>query len=123
MELFGFLIDGETQFDIANKRLVRISGTTSGREFSFGAVALSKPMVRLLTFLLTHAKEDPVSKIELIDAVWGEDVHILSNQRLWQTVKELRQKLTSIGLSKDLIISARGKGYIIGDYHIVKIFV
>lgn len=123
MELFGFIIDSETQFDIANKRLVRVSGSISGREFSLGAVGLSKSMVRLLTYLLIHAREEPVSKIDILDAVWGEGIHTLSSQRLWQTVKELRNKLTLIGLSKDLILSVRGQGYIIGDHHIVKIFV
>jgi DNA-binding winged helix-turn-helix (wHTH) protein len=120
-KLFGFLIDDEIQLDIRNRRLTRIY-TTPEKTVLFAAVALSETMVRFLVFLLSSAKEDKlVCKEDILKQVWDEHERSSSNQRLWQTVKDLRLRFTAIGLPYDFIITAKGS-YSLNNKEVTTLF-
>jgi DNA-binding winged helix-turn-helix (wHTH) protein len=122
--LFGFVIDNDIQFDIANKRLTRVTAAISERSMIIGAVSLNEAMVRFLSCLLIRASdgEPTVSKREILTEVWENHNLVSSNQQLWKTVRELRFKLTSIGLHQDFIINVGGKGYSLSNHDITPLF-
>ncbi|WP_404413226.1 transcriptional regulator [Serratia aquatilis] len=77
----------------------------------FKIVSLNEIQSRLLTFLLLNRKENVINKDDILKSVWDEFSLSSSNQRLWQTINELRKKLSSIGLPADFIENVHGVGY------------
>ncbi|ATM74962.1 hypothetical protein CRN79_03470 [Serratia fonticola] len=122
MELYGFLIDDDIQLDIANKRLIRVSSTTTERGILLGAVELNESMVRLLICLLKHATKNRVSKSVIFQEVWEDNNLTGSSQLLWQTIKSLRYKLESIGIDSSFVTNVRGKGYTLKSDKIIPLF-
>ncbi|CNG95590.1 Uncharacterised protein [Yersinia thracica] len=122
--LFGFIIDNDIQFDIANKRLTRISAVYPERSMIMGAVALNDVMVRFLKCLLTRvAKGEPaVSKEIFLKEVWEDHNLVASSQQLWKTIRELRFKLISIGLNQDFIFNFGKVGYALKSHAITPLF-
>ncbi|HEM6801147.1 winged helix-turn-helix domain-containing protein [Citrobacter koseri] len=122
-KLFGFQINNDIQFDIAQKRLIRISVTNSVHSMAWGVVYLSDPMVRFLACLLIRKDngENIVSKKTVLKEVWEDHGLISSSQLLWKTVRELNIRLASIGLL-DFVINVTGTGYSLVDYVIVPLF-
>ena len=122
--LFGFIIDNDIQFDIANKRLTRISAVFPERSMVMGAVALNDVMVRFLKCLLTRVTkgEKTVSKETFLKEVWEDYNLVASSQQLWKTIRELRFKLISIGLSQDFIINLGKVGYTLKSHTITPLF-
>lgn len=123
-ELFGFIIDNDIQLDIANRRLTRIYTVSAERSVLFGAVLLNDNMVRLLVFLLKNGQnqERKITKDEIFKIVWEENNLTASSQRLWQTIKELRTKLSSIGLPHNFIINVKGAGYSLSNHNIIPLY-
>lgn len=122
--LFGFIIDNDIQLDIANRRLVRIYSVETERSILFGVVSLNDTMVRLLVFLLQHGQDhdNKMTKDDILKNVWEVNDRAASSQRLWQAIKELRLKLSSIGLPSDFIINVRGAGYSLGNHTVTPLF-
>lgn len=122
--LFGFIIDNDIQLDIANRRLVRIYSVETERSILFGVVSLNDTMVRLLVFLLQHGQDhdNKMTKDDILKNVWEVNDRAASSQRLWQAIKELRLKLSSIGLPSDFIINVRGVGYSLGNHTVTPLF-
>ncbi|MBH3000083.1 winged helix-turn-helix domain-containing protein [Serratia marcescens] len=121
--LFGFIIDNDIQLDIANKRLVRINSLSPDKLVLFSAVTLNDAMMRLLVFfLLQHGNGEELSKNEILKKVWDENHYSSSSQKLWQTVKELRLRLSAIGLPHDFIVNVRGSGYTLNNPVVTPLF-
>ncbi|SFD41639.1 winged helix-turn-helix domain-containing protein [Pragia fontium] len=122
MKLHGFLIGSDIQVDIDNKRLIRISSENSYKILNLSAVVLKDTVMKLLIFLLTHASDHIVSNEEILQKVWEENNLSSSNQRLWQVVTELKEKLSLIGMPQDFIINRRGEGYKINSTRITPLY-
>ncbi|MTH46193.1 winged helix-turn-helix domain-containing protein [Intestinirhabdus alba] len=122
--LYGFIINGDTHFDIAHKRLFRISILPAEQSIYFGTVSLNDNMVRLLILLFENHMNfnEAATKDEIFKKVWEVHNKTASSQRLWHTIKELRAKLSSIGLPQDLIVNDRGSGYYVGKYQVTPLF-
>ncbi|CNJ27316.1 helix-turn-helix domain-containing protein [Yersinia mollaretii] len=122
--LFGFIIDDDIQFDIANKRLTRVSAVFPERSMIVGAVALNDVMVRFLKCLLTRVAkgEHTVSKEIFLKEVWEDYNLVASSQQLWKTIRELKFKLASIGLNQDFIVNVGRVGYSLRIHTITPLF-
>lgn len=123
-DLFGFIISNDTQFDIANKRLMRFVTSPHERTIVMGAVSLNDVMVRFLLCLLNNRLQGnyQVARRTLFKEVWEDYGLVASSQQLWKTIRNLKVKLASIGLPQDFIISDSGECYSIGDYIATPLF-
>ncbi len=54
--LYGFLIDDDIQFDIANRRLLYYSDGASERTLFFKVISLNEIQTRLLIYLLANCR-------------------------------------------------------------------
>jgi len=77
-------------------------------EYRDSNVELSKTELKILYYLFSNS-EKIVPRIELIDFLWDNQIHIDDNT-LSVNVTRLRDKLKQIGV-KDLIKTKRGMGY------------
>ncbi|XXD07998.1 hypothetical protein ACMYSN_17940 [Klebsiella sp. R445] len=123
-ELFGFIINHDVQFDISNRRLVRISAVHSERTVIFGAALLNETLVRFLRCLLTKtvSGELNVPKKVILKEVWEDYGMSASSQLLWRTVRELKAKVVSVGLDDDFIGSVSGRSYSLNTNAITPLF-
>lgn len=123
-EVFGFMINNDIQFDIANKRLIRINTLDSERAIVFGTVLLNATLTRFLECLLTRAVSGDlkVSKTIVLKEVWEDYGMTASSQLLWRTVRDLKKKLTSIGLGDDFIDSVGGTAYSLSKHAITPLY-
>ncbi|ALX96896.1 hypothetical protein AV650_26675 [Serratia fonticola] len=113
--LYGFLLNDNVLFNIATRRLVHYADEISEHNMSFKTVSLSETQSRLLTCLLTNRSSAVIYKDDILTSVWDEFSLSSSNQRLWQTVNELRRKLSFIGLPDDFITNVHGMGYTVNN--------
>jgi DNA-binding response OmpR family regulator len=121
-KLYGFIINGNVQLDIANRRLSRFYSPTE-KSALFAYVLLNKTMLQLLIYLLENACRNEISsKEDILRHLWDEQEDFSSNQRLWQVMKDLKLKLRAIELPSDFIVSIKGKGYSVKEYSIVALF-
>lgn len=109
--LYGFLLDDNILFNIANRKLLYYSDDLSENAMFFKVVSLNEFQSRLLTCLLQNSQIPVINKDDILKSVWDEFSLSSSSQRLWQTINELRKKLSSIGLSADFIENIHGVGY------------
>ena len=54
--------------------------------------------------------------------VWDNENYSSSNQRLWQTMNDVRKKLSYIGMPETFIKNIYGNGYRIDDSIIMPLF-
>jgi DNA-binding winged helix-turn-helix (wHTH) protein len=121
-KLYGFIINGSIQLDIANRRLSRFYSPTE-KSVLFAYVMLNKTTLQLLIYLLKNAcRQEISSKEDILRHLWDEQEDFSSNQRLWQVMKELKLKLRAIELPSDFIVSIKGRGYSVKDCSIVALF-
>lgn len=113
--LYGFLLNDNVLFNLATRRLLHYSEELSEHTTSFKTVSLSETQSRLLTCLLSNRNNAVIHKDDILKSVWDEFSLSSSNQRLWQTVNELRKKLSFIGLPDDFIANVHGIGYSISN--------
>lgn len=113
--LYGFLLNDSVLFNIATRRLVHYTDEHAEHTMSFKAVSLSETQSRLLTCLLENRANAVIYKHDIMKRVWDELSLSSSSQRLWQTVNELRKKLSFIGLPDDFITNVHGMGYAVNN--------
>lgn len=99
--LYGFLIDDDIQFDIANRRLLYYSDGASERTL-FSRLSLNEIQTRLLIYLLANSRDAVIYKNDIMRNVWEEINLSSSSQRLWHAINELRRKLASLDSRKIL---------------------
>ena len=79
-------------------------------------------MANLLEYLLTHAVGEIVSDKTLQIQVWENNGLSCSSQRLWQVMKNLKNKLALVGLPDNFIIRVTGKGYMIAGEMVMELY-
>jgi DNA-binding winged helix-turn-helix (wHTH) protein len=66
--------------------------------------------------LLVSKNETICSKQDIVEEVWGKEAEKgVSDEAIDQLVLRLRQKMTNIGIDKDLIQTIRGRGYLLNQ--------
>ncbi|WMT16058.1 winged helix-turn-helix domain-containing protein [Serratia fonticola] len=121
--LYGFLLDGDVFFNIDDKKLLRYSENDAERSVFFKAIPLNDIQVRLLIYLLENSQAAVIHKNDILENVWDEFGLLSSYQRLWQTVNEVRKKLSAMGLSDDFITNVHGIGYSIDSPKVMSLLI
>lgn len=112
-ELYGFIINKDIHFDIANKRIYRLSSSGAERNITFCTIYLNETMIRLFIYLLEHANNKNITRDELLEKIWEEKNLSASSQRLWRVLQDLNEKLAMLGAEDEFIKNHKGKGYIV----------
>ncbi|MBB1202209.1 helix-turn-helix domain-containing protein [Enterobacteriaceae bacterium 89] len=121
-QLHGFIIGSEIHFDILNQRLYRLPSRHADKSIVFVTIGLNKTMLELFLYLMKNAREQAVSKNELIQKVWEDNNLSCSSQRLWQVLNNLTKKLELLGLPADFISYSKNIGYRITDESIRPVY-
>jgi len=121
-QLHGFIIGSEIHFDILNQRLYRLPSRHADKSIVFVTIGLNKTMLELFLYLMKNAREQAVSKNELIQKVWEDNNLSCSSQRLWQVLNNLTKKLELLGLPADFISYSKNVGYRITDESIRPVY-
>lgn len=112
-QLYGFLIGRDIHFDIENKCLYRLSASGAEKNLIFGTIYFNDTMLNLFLYLLINARQQGVSKDELLKKIWEDHNLSPSTQRLWQVLNGLNKKLSMLGIPEGFIQYVKGKGYVI----------
>ncbi|MGG8135401.1 helix-turn-helix domain-containing protein [Klebsiella aerogenes] len=97
-----YLINNSVTFDVGTMILTnRTSNDT---------VTLTRNLSECLFILISNHGE-VISQDFLIDEVWVKKRMFISENTLVQNIRKLRAVINSIGLSKDFIVTKKGKGY------------
>ncbi len=85
-------------------------------------ISLRLTMANLLTYLLNHAVGTVVTDKALQTQVWENHGLRCSSQRLWQVMNNLKRKLELFDLPEDFILRVAGKGYMIPNEMVLKLY-
>ncbi|MDE7590860.1 helix-turn-helix domain-containing protein [Enterobacter bugandensis] len=121
--IYGYLLNGNILFDIANKKIVYYSFEGADLPISFKVVTLSDTQSRLLFFLLANRKKEVIDKSEILNYVWDSFNLSSSSQRLWQTMNDLKKKLSYVSIPDSFIQNVYGAGYYIDDSVVAPLYV
>lgn len=121
--LYGFRLNGNVLFNIENRRLFHYVEEFTEHTMAFRTVSLSETQSRLLICLLTNHKDIFIYKDDILKKVWDELNLPSSHQRLWQTINELRKKLSFIGFPNDFIANVHGIGYSVNILKIESLYI
>jgi DNA-binding response OmpR family regulator len=75
---------------------------------------LSHREVQLLSYLAAHAAR-PVSREEILNSVWGLDPRGITTRTIDMHVARTREKLRDAEPQPRIIVTVRGKGYMLGN--------
>ncbi|MFT4291437.1 winged helix-turn-helix domain-containing protein [Enterobacter sp.] len=120
--LYGFMIGDEIHFDIANRRLYRLSGSHADKSIAFASIYFNETMLRLFLYMLINGRTTPTTKEELFEEIWESHNLTPSTQRLWQVLHNLNNKLSLLGLPGNFIQNIRGRGYIINYHDVIPVY-
>lgn len=119
LTLFGFIVGNYFQLDIARNLLFKL---TAKDEPYNTLIKLRPTMMRLLTYLVCNANSKVVSHDDILTEVWEQYGLMATNQRLAQVITQLKSKLRQLGIPSDLIINVHGKGYMLAESSIVRLY-
>lgn len=120
--LYGFMIGDDIHFDIANRRLYRLTGSLTDNSIAFASIYFNETMLRLFLYLMINGRKEPISKEELFEEIWEAHNLSPSTQRLWQVLHNLKNKLKLLGLNDDFIHNIKGRGYIINNPDVTPVY-
>ncbi|ELY3086557.1 MULTISPECIES: winged helix-turn-helix domain-containing protein [Klebsiella] len=105
MAFSEFIINDEVIFDVnmSELRTVNENGTT---------VNLNGPTARCL-LLLIESNGRIISREEFLETVWKTRGVIVAQNTFYQNISLLRKSLVKAGLSQDIIITVRQRGFIL----------
>ncbi|MBH2846629.1 winged helix-turn-helix domain-containing protein [Serratia marcescens] len=121
-DVFGYIINDEILFDIKRKSIIQYKTGSRKQEFLFKSVKLNKTQCRLLFYLLNNINEDIIDKNDIMKNVWDNYNLSSSNQRLWQTINEIRALLSYFDLPDDFISNVHGEGYKLDKVKILALY-
>lgn len=120
--IFGFLLKEDTLYEIDKKRIVHCCLGKSDLPLTVKVVSLNDTQARLLSYLLMNRKRSCLDKEEIMKCVWDLENYSSSNQRLWQTINDIRKKLSYIGMPETFIKNVYGNGYSVDDSNVKSLF-
>lgn len=98
-----FIINNEVIFDMNINELQPL--TLSG-----SLVTLNAPTARCLQLFLEH-KGKVISREEFLDSVWKTRGVVVSENTFYQNISLLRKSLARAGLSQEIIVTIRQRGF------------
>ncbi|PVZ80246.1 hypothetical protein C9426_33190 [Serratia sp. S1B] len=120
---YGFLLNGNVLFNISNRKLILYQEEGSELPFSIKIVSLNDTQSRLLSFLLHNRMDEIIDKDAIMKSVWDDFSLSSSSQRLWQSINDLRKKLSTVGIAEDIIINVHGIGYRIDESKVSSLYI
>lgn len=72
---------------------------------------LRETMFRLFLYLLENADDGIMDNTEILVNVWDKYGLSSSNQRLWQVMSGLKNKLCAVGVPEGFIMRVESRGY------------
>ena len=118
--IFGYYIDNDVHFDLKRQILVNVDPIQRARRRT--QVILRDTMFRLFVYLLEHANGSIINNTALLMEVWDKYGLSSSNQRLWQVVQALKEKLALVGIPSDFIMRIESKGYYVREHMITVLY-
>lgn len=118
--IFGYYIGNDVHFDLKKQLLVNMDPTQRARRQT--QVILRDTMFRLFVYLLDHADGSIINNVDLLIEVWDKHGLCSSNQRLWQVVQALKEKLALVGVPSDFIMRIETKGYYVKEHMITVLY-
>ncbi|EXU75628.1 MULTISPECIES: winged helix-turn-helix domain-containing protein [Erwinia] len=100
-KVFGYVIEKDIQVNIVQNSVININHLN--REKNPAVVTLRKTMMRLFIYLLENADGKVIPHEDILLNVWDKYGLSSSTQRLWQVMRCLRNKLSSLGIPEDFI--------------------
>ncbi|MEN0581395.1 hypothetical protein AAIG39_20670 [Phytobacter palmae] len=110
-EIFGYHIFPDIYFELEKKSLINVSQKHMTQRTN--VVFLRDTMFRLLVFILENAGEGIIYDATILLEVWDRYGLSSSNQRLWQVMSALKNKLRMTNAPEDLIMRVDSKGFFV----------
>lgn len=102
-----YIINDEVIFD-ANMNLLQPVGKNGE------GVSLNAPTARCLQLLL-DSSDRVISREEFLDSVWKTRGIVVSQNTFYQNISLLRKSLVKAGLSQNIIITVRQRGFVLSS--------
>ena len=111
MAFSEFIINDEVIFDVNMSELRSVNG--SGE-----TINLNGPTARCLQ-LLIESNGRIISREEFLETVWKTRGVVVAQNTFYQNISLLRKSLLKAGLSKDIIITVRQRGFILATDSVI----
>ena len=111
MAFSEFIINDEVIFDVNMSELRSVNG--SGE-----TINLNGPTARCLQ-LLIESNGRIISREEFLETVWKTRGVVVAQNTFYQNISLLRKPLLKAGLSKDIIITVRQRGFILATDSVI----
>ncbi|EPH2696149.1 winged helix-turn-helix domain-containing protein [Klebsiella aerogenes] len=111
MAFSEFIINDEVIFDVNMSELRSVNG--SGE-----TINLNGPTARCLQ-LLIESNGRIISREEFLETVWKTRGVVVAQNTFYQNISLLRKSLLKAGLSKDIIITVRQRGFILATNSVI----
>lgn len=105
MTFSAFIINNEVIFDVNMSELRSVNG--NGK-----TISLNGPTARCLQ-LLIESNGRIISREEFLETVWKTRGVVVAQNTFYQNISLLRKSLVKAGLSQDIIITVRQRGFIL----------
>lgn len=102
-----YIINDEVIFNVNMNELQPLSDNGEG-------VSLNSPTARCLQLLL-ESNGKIISREEFLDTVWKTRGVVVSQNTFYQNISLLRKSLLKAGLSQDIIVTVRQRGFVLAD--------
>lgn len=107
MSMNLFMINGEIIFDAHSCELRPLEDQTK-------ITTLHAPTARCLQLLL-EKRGEVISRDNFLEVVWQSRGIVVSQNTFYQNISLLRKSLKKAGLSTDIIVTVRSKGFIVPE--------
>ncbi|URN99640.1 winged helix-turn-helix domain-containing protein [Leclercia adecarboxylata] len=105
MEFDFFIINDEIIFDVNSCQVKALDGPDEG-------IILNTPTARCLQ-LLIDKRGEVVSRESFLEQVWQVRGIVVSQNTFYQNISLLRKSLKKVGLTEDIIVTVRRKGFML----------
>lgn len=107
-----YIINDEIIFDVNLSELQSLSNKEE-------SISMNAPTARCLQ-LLMESNGQVVSRDEFLDKVWRSRGVVVSQNTFYQNISLLRKCLVRMGLSEDIIVTVRQKGFTLSPAYSIK---
>ena len=111
MAFSEFIINDEVIFDVNMSELRSVNGNGE-------TINLNGPTARCLQ-LLIESNGRIISREEFLETVWKTRGVVVAQNTFYQNISLLRKSLLKAGLSKDIIITVRQRGFILATDSVI----
>ncbi len=105
MAFSEFIINNEVIFDVNMSELRPVNGNGE-------SINLNGPTARCLQ-LLIESNGRIISREEFLESVWKTRGVVVAQNTFYQNISLLRKSLLKAGLSQDIIVTVRQRGFIL----------